>query len=172
MAAYLGKLLGTWLWKRDVVEKNQIDEIRYAFEIICSEFLEFLVMIMYGFITNRLFITFLYLIIFHTLREQFQGYHAKTIWRCFLLTTAAYLISMYSFEYIRIYLIIVFLIISILLQVRYCILHKVTKPIIVLVLLIMIGYVLNLFGYSNFIQLLSVVNLIVSISLLERRKVV
>lgn len=170
MAAQLGKLLGTWLWKRKAIEKSQIDEIRYAFEILCSEFLEVIVIIGYGFITNQLIMTFLYLIIFHILRDCFQGYHANTIWKCFLFTIGAYLVSMYSYHYVTIYLLITFLIVSVLLQVSYCIVHNVMKPMIISMSFIIIAIMIAPFGFTNIIQLLAVVNLIVSISSLSERR--
>lgn len=67
-----------------MIKENQIDEIRCGFEILSSEFLEILVMAGYGIFTHKIASTIVYLFLFRILRDVFQGYHADTIWKCFL----------------------------------------------------------------------------------------
>lgn len=171
MPARLGMKLGKWLWNKRVIEESQIDEIRYAIEIICSEFLEISVILGYGVITHQISFTFLYLILFHILRDSFQGYHASTIWKCFTLTICAYIICMYSYTKLSEIMILIFLISSYLLKLCYCKIHKDRKPIQVSSILISIGIVLYALGYPNYLHMLTVVELLVSISFLPERRV-
>lgn len=171
MAARLGMKLGKWLWKNDFIEENQIDEIRYAFEIICSEFLEILVMVFYGIFTYQIVSTALYLILFRILRDIFQGYHANTIWKCFTLTISAYLICMYSYMRITELMILVSLISSYLLQLSYCKVQKDMKPMFISILFMGIGAIIYTLGFPNFLHMLAVVDLLVSISLLPERRI-
>lgn len=170
MVAHIGTSLGKWLWNKNMIKENQIDEIRFGFEILCSEFLEILVMAGYGIFTHKIVSTIVYLFLFRILRDVFQGYHADTIWKCFTLTICAYLICMYSYTKLSEIAILVFLISSYLLQLSYCKIHKDRKPLLISSVLISIGVVLYALEYPNYLQMLSVVELLVSISLLPERR--
>lgn len=67
MIARIGTSLGNWLYRQHVIQKSQIDLIRYALEIICSEFLELLIMIVYSFITRQIGQTITFIVIFQLL---------------------------------------------------------------------------------------------------------
>lgn len=84
MIARIGTSLGNWLYRQHVIQESQIDLIRYALEIICSEFLELLIMIVYSFITRQIGQTIIFIVIFQLLRKMYDGYHSKTIARCLL----------------------------------------------------------------------------------------
>lgn len=172
MAGQLGLKLGRWLYQKGSIDEDQIDVVRYAFEILCSELTSFITIVLYGLLTKQIFETALYLIFFHILRYFFHGYHAKTIPRCFALTITSYLLTMIVYSYITDLLLIIFVSISLLLQLEYC--HKkcLVKPIIVsLTILFIIIAISIMFSIHNILLLFSVVDLIVSVSLIpERRK--
>lgn len=171
MTEQLGTDLGKWLWKKEVIEEGQIDEVRFAFEIVCSEFLEILTILGYGIVTNQIIITFLYLILFHILRSAFQGYHAKTIWKCFLLTVSAYFGCMIVYKHMTEIAILLFLIVSMLLQLSYCKLHKDIKALILSISLMCIGTFIYILYDPIFLKLIAVVELLVSVSILPERRV-
>lgn len=171
MAAQIGLKLGEWLFTKGHIKEDQIDIVRYAFEILCSELTDFLVIFLYGIITRQMYETIMYLIFFHVLRQCFKGYHAKTILRCMLLTMSSYLISLVVYAHMNDISIILCLIVSSMLQIDYCIMKKEVKPILVSVsfwVVIFMLYASNI--YAEALQLLAVVELIVSISLIPERR--
>lgn len=167
MAEQLGTKLGKWLYAQGMININQIDLIRYSFEILCSEITKNIVIFGYGILSNQLYYTLMYLIFFHTLRHYFQGYHAKTISRCLTLTIGAYLTAMFFFMYVTYTGGIMFLLISFGLQTAYCIRKHQFMPIIVSALLklaiLLLAIIINNF---SFLQLLIITELIVSVSTL------
>lgn len=60
MAGQLGTKLGTRLYMLGMIEQNQIDVIRYAFEIICSEITENIIIFGYGILSNQIIDTLMY----------------------------------------------------------------------------------------------------------------
>lgn len=171
MIEQFGTKLGEWLYTEGMLEKNQIDLIRYSVEIICSEITENIMIFGYGIFTNQFLFTLMYLIFFHTLRHYFQGYHAKTIGRCLILTLGAYFTAMFLYTHITYEWGVLFLIISLLLQVDYCIKQHQFIPMMISILLkiavLMMGVSLNDFSC---LQLLAVTELIVSVSALSERR--
>ena len=158
MSEHLGTKLGEWLCTQGMIEKNQIDLIRYSFEILCSE------------IAENIF-TLMYLIFFHTLRHYFQGYHAKTITRCFALTVGAYLTALCLFTSVTYGWGVLFLIISLSLQIMYCVKRQQLMPMLISVLLKVTVLTLGGILYDfSFFQLLIIVELIVSVSALLRKE--
>lgn len=171
MAARLGIRLGKWLYQKGQIEESQIDVIRYAFEIMCSEFTEILVIVIFGITTNQVLETVLYLIFFQILRQFFQGCHAKTIFRCFVLTTGSYLVSLIIYTYVDLFFIVLSIIIGSILQLEYCYKKKEVSPILVKSLLwvaSIIAYII--IPYVKALQILAVVELVVSISLIPERR--
>lgn len=171
MIEQFGTKLGEWLYTEGMLEKNQIDLIRYSVEIICSEITENIMIFGYGIFTNQFLFTLMYLIFFHTLRHYFQGYHAKTIGRCLILTLGAYFTAMFLYTRITYEWGFLFLIISLILQVDYCIKQHQFIPMMISILLkiavLMMGVSLNDFSC---LQLLAVTELIVSVSTLSERR--
>lgn len=124
MAEELGSKLGEWLYHRGNIKEAQIDIVRYAFEIQCSEFVELAVIIMYGIGSGKWMETLMFVGMLMIVRKIFQGYHAKTILHCFMITMDAYLITMVLFPYIRLGVGILFLCVSALLELDDCMKKK------------------------------------------------
>ena len=112
MIVRIGIALGKLLYHH-VIEVNQINDIRYALEIMMSEFLEIAVIIGYCIISKTYVETFAFLLCFQSLRSEYEGYHAKTILRCFIITITVYLgiLSFHSYMYIGMYMVIIIFII-------------------------------------------------------------
>lgn len=171
MAARLGLKLGEWLYSKGQISERQIDVVRYAVEIICSEFLEVLIIVFYGLSNHKVVETIVYLIFFHTLRNLFQGYHAKTIFRCLILTVGSYLITLFTFTFVTPYMIVISFVISSLIQVEYCKKKDEVMPILVSVIFWVITVVLYTKHYNvSSLTILSIVELIVSIALIPERR--
>lgn len=171
MIESIGTNLGIWLYHKGKIKENQIDMIRYAFEIMCSEFTEIIVILIYSMITKQVFQTIIYLVFFQILRQYFQGYHAKTILRCLLLTIGTYLIAMSVYHSIPFGLFCILLLVSAVMQIEYAVRTKQLKPIIISFMLHCITFFATaLLRNFQFLQLLVVVDLIVSISLIPERR--
>lgn len=102
MIVRIGIALGKLLYHHYVIQEDQIDDIRYALEIIMSEFLEIAVIIGQCIISKTYVETFAFLLCFQSLRSEYEGYHAKTILRCFVITITVYLSILSFHSYINI----------------------------------------------------------------------
>lgn len=171
MVSRLGLKVGKWLYDHGHIDEIQIEVVRYAVEIVCSEFTEFLFIVIYGICTEQLTETILYILLFQVLRKNFKGFHATTIFKCFILTLGSYLIIMYSYIHMNLPLIVFSLIVSSALQVEYCIRNKEVKSILVSALFWVIAFAIYVFvhDYST-LQMLAIIELIVSISLIPERR--
>lgn len=170
MAAQLGLKLGKWLYRKGQISEDQIDLIRYVFEIICSEVTEIIIILIYGICFHKVIETLLYLAFFHILRKFFQGYHAKTILRCLTLTVGSYLVTLITFIYVDPFMITFSLIVSSILQIEYCIKKGELIPILVSILLWVLSVVLYFMNQDILpLAILAIVELIVSISLIPER---
>lgn len=170
MAGQLGLRLGKWLYRKGKVDEDQIDVIRYAFEILCSELTSFMTIILFGLLTKQFLETLLYLIFFHTLRQCYHGYHAKTIVRCFTLTMVSYFSTMFIYSFVSDGMVVLFLTLSLLLQIEYCIRkHSVGSFVISIVLFMIVMIARFVFMYENAMLLFSLVDLMVSVSLIPER---
>lgn len=171
MIGRIGTEIGVWMFHEGKIKEEKIDAIRYSVEILCSEFLEIVTIIVYGLITGIWMESFLFVGYLLLLRKEFQGFHASTIARCFLITMSAYLISMYMYPYMNYLLTTLFLCISTTLQIDYCINKKLIHPFISISLLhIVTILIFGLTSYTGAFQLLVVVECIVSLSLIPERR--
>ena len=85
-ALFLSKLL----LKYDHIRIDQLNDIRYGIEVILSNILSFLTILIFGFLYNQFSVTTLFLLIFISLRFLYEGYHANTFLSCLLLTVFSY----------------------------------------------------------------------------------
>ena len=85
-AIFLSKLL----LKYDHIRIDQLNDIRYGIEVILSNILSFLTILIFGFLYNQFSVTTLFLLIFISLRFLYEGYHANTFLSCLLLTVSSY----------------------------------------------------------------------------------
>ena len=172
MAEKIGTILGKWLYNKGKVEERQIDHIRYGFEILCSELLQIFIMIMYGVYTGRVYSTLLYVILCLLMRNAYQGYHAKTIWRCFCITIAVYYLAIRLYPEIRInlFFIAILSVVPTAIQINYCFLKKKWHSGLLSVLLYCIGIMLLPLHCEAFIQIVVIVNIIVSAGVLLEGK--
>lgn len=76
MIARIGSALGRWLYKNKIIQEKDIDIIRYSLEILFSEFLEVLIIILYSIATKQVYQTVLFLISnmdFYTAKSSHWG---------------------------------------------------------------------------------------------------
>ncbi len=102
MGTHWGTVLGKFLYNQHIIRQSDIGKIRYAIEIILSEFTEILTIVIFSLINHQLIETVIFLLCFGLLRKFLDGYHAQSIIRCFLLTLSSYLATMLLYPYFSI----------------------------------------------------------------------
>lgn len=73
--------------------KEEIEEIRFGVEVILSQCITFLPILIYGFLTHQVIQTIFFLSIFCTLRVLSNGFHCKKFLNCFLLTNGIFFMT-------------------------------------------------------------------------------
>lgn len=85
--------IGTYLFKKGFIKEDEIDVIRYAVEMIISEYLitavVYLVLLLFGYGIEAT----VHLILFTYLRNYLDGYHAKTMLRCASISSILFVIG-------------------------------------------------------------------------------
>ena len=168
MIARIGIKIGQWMFAREIIKRNQIDMIRYSLEIMCSEFLEILIIGIYSIVTEKEFQTLMFLIYFQLLRRMYQGYHAKTIGQCFLLTISVYLFVLYVHSNMLVSICLIILMCVSLVQLKLCMRNKYVDSFIVSIILIGFSILMLLLNNYTFVQILSLTECIVLISYFQK----
>ena len=87
----LSKNISYWFFRSDYIEEKDIDKIRFAIEVVLSNTVSFLTVIIIGCIIGCYVRTILFLLVFIGFRTLSDRYHAKTFLRCYILTVGSYL---------------------------------------------------------------------------------
>lgn len=170
MAARLGIRIGIWLYKHQAISQSQIDEIRYAVEIICSEFLEIFIIIVYSLMSRKVIQTVMFLITFQILRNLYDGYHAKTIMKCLIITISVYLAVLSLHVYLSIELSLTILFFITMMQLCHSRKNHVWKPLFITIVLVILSMIMQIFGFKGCIQILTVTEIVVLISYMPVRR--
>lgn len=166
MVEKAGTQFGNWLYKNRAIQENQIDMIRYAIEIISSEFLEMIIIILYSTLSHKVIETVSFLGYFMLLRNLYDGYHAKTIGQCLILTVSVYLFVINVYPFLTLYLCVLLVLPVFIMQfVIYKINQKVI-PFMISILLIVLALFLMFIGINNYLQILSLTEILVILSYL------
>lgn len=75
-----------------IIKEEEKEIYHYSFELLLSSILNFLSILVLAVLGNHLVETLIFVLVFFTLRTQAGGYHARTHWRCYLLTMINYLV--------------------------------------------------------------------------------
>lgn len=70
-----------------------MDDIRFGIEVLLSQWITMLPMLIYGAFTQQFTQTILFLLIFASLSILSGGIHCKTFFMCFILTNVIYVVS-------------------------------------------------------------------------------
>ncbi|MDY3000183.1 accessory gene regulator B family protein [Romboutsia timonensis] len=120
------------LVKNEVIENEDFEIYRYGFETLIYFIVNISVALFIGAIFNRLIHTIIFLSCYCTLRQFTGGYHARNYTECTLTFVVIYLITIFVANNIDIdkykYLLIVFLIFSILIIYKLAPLEHRNKP--------------------------------------------
>lgn len=92
MARFCNKL-AMLFYKWEILDNEEdINPLRFSFELMITEMITYITMLVIGIIMNRFFETVIYGIVFGILRKRIQDYHAKTFKMCYLLTILNYIV--------------------------------------------------------------------------------
>lgn len=105
----ISRRLSIFLAKRGLIEEDEVDIIRFAFELLLTQGIQIVSMLILGYFLQFFWETMLYLCMLLFLKRYTGGYHAKTYGRCYLITMIIYLLVLLSVEYLNIYSLLVFL---------------------------------------------------------------
>lgn len=95
MLEKLGIQLGICLSKNNYIQEDDIDAVRYWFEVVINEYILLLINIWIGFILDKGIETIVYLSVFVFLRKNIRGYHCKTMLNCNIVSFLLYFIALF-----------------------------------------------------------------------------
>lgn len=98
MIEKLGTQLGIYFAKHNYIQEEDIDAVRYWFEVVTNEYILLLINIWIGVFLDKGIETIVYLSAFIFLRKNIQGYHCKTMINCNILSFLLYFIALYLSE--------------------------------------------------------------------------
>ncbi len=78
-------------YKHSIIKAEDINPLRFAFELIVTQVMTFGTIIIIGLFLDCFLSTIIYCICFILARRVFQGYHAKTFLSCYILTVLFYI---------------------------------------------------------------------------------
>jgi len=81
-------------YKKQLIEEDDIDIIRYGLELFLTQLFPFIIITLTGCLMHLPLETFSFLIIFISLRQILGGYHANRYYKCFTLTIFNYILVM------------------------------------------------------------------------------
>lgn len=90
--------LAIQFYKFQFINEEDINALRFAFELIITQFLTYLSLIICGILLDKFVETILYLLLFTILRKNIQGYHADTFGMCYILTMLNYFVVIFLLE--------------------------------------------------------------------------
>ncbi len=67
-------------------QKQDFEHVRYGLELIISDFLKFILLIILSMFLGSVLDMILIILVFVVFRTTFGGYHADSHWRCFIIT--------------------------------------------------------------------------------------
>lgn len=93
------QLIAIQFYKHRFISEEDVNPLRFAFELIITQFLTYASIIMSAILLGKTKETILYLILFTILRKYIQGYHADTFGMCYILTMMNYFVVLLLLEF-------------------------------------------------------------------------
>lgn len=85
--------ISRWFIKHDYIEDSDIEPIRFAIEVVLSNGVSFLAILVIGALLHQLSFSILYILVFAGFRTLQNRFHAKSFFGCFLLTVGSFLLA-------------------------------------------------------------------------------
>lgn len=84
------------LAKNHIIEEEDREIYIYGFELIIMMLVSMGTVVLIGVISQQITWTFIFIIVFVTIRSYSGGYHADAYWKCYLVSTSTYLCILLS----------------------------------------------------------------------------
>ena len=88
------KLITQYFIRKNIILKEKADIYCYGLKLIFADIINFSIIILLGFLLNRIFESIAFLIALCGIRRFSGGFHAKTFWLCRLSMMATYICVM------------------------------------------------------------------------------
>jgi accessory gene regulator B len=98
----LAAKISSKMLQRGIISDEMFDIYVYGFELVLSFLFGVAVMLFIGIVSDRIFHTLIFLLVFVTLRSFTGGYHANTYGVCFMVTISIFVVTLLLSEYINI----------------------------------------------------------------------
>lgn len=98
----LAAKISSKMLQRGIILDEMFDIYVYGFELVLSFLFGVAVMLFIGIVSNRIFHTLIFLVVFVTLRSFTGGYHANSYGVCFMVTISIFVVTLLLAEYIHI----------------------------------------------------------------------
>ena len=147
--------LAYYFYKKGYIKNEDINALRFSFELYITQIITFLTMFIIGLCLNRCIETIIYMVFFSILRKKINGYHAQTFLRCYILSIVSYVVVLFlSLCSVRFYLLNIFFMIYIIWYFKKS--HDIVIHCINIgyILLILVLYFYQFFIYLNLISLI------------------
>lgn len=150
--------LATLFYKWGILDNEEdINPLRFSFELIITEMITYITMFVIGIVINRFYETVVYGVVFGILRKRIQGYHAKTFKMCFFLTIVNYIVVVWLVQFN-----IDYFFLNIILFIFLCVYFKKEEKRMILILTFLYTCVLILFYFFSNWYLINMCTLIYS----------
>lgn len=171
MITELGREFGIYLYKLNIIDKSEIETVRYAIEIIYSEGFEIFFIIFYSILNNQILESFVFVITFSILRKIYEGYHEKTIFKCFILTITVFVSVINIKDIVYIEMSIIMLVLVKIIQIKCFLIDYVKKQILISFVFEVLSICFLFLGMYSLFQIIVLTELVVLVSyILERRQ--
>ena len=91
---YISRMISKSFCKLGYIEANQIEDLRYGLEVVISNAITLLSILVFGIAIHRFTETMIFFSIFIVSRSLRDRYHAKTFMSCFIMTFGTYLLAL------------------------------------------------------------------------------
>ena len=92
--------ISIYLSKRNVVDEEDIEVIRFGLELILTQCIVFLLVLCLGLFLDCFWETIAFFLVLVILKKFSGGYHANTFFKCSMLTVVNYLLVIYISNYL------------------------------------------------------------------------
>lgn len=95
----VAEYVAIYFQEKGIIEKGQEEIYSYGLEEIFIEMFNILSIFLIGLLFRKVIETLIFVIAFRILRSYTGGYHAKTLWRCYVLTMLTVIIALSIIRY-------------------------------------------------------------------------
>lgn len=95
----VAEYVAIYFQEKGIIEKGQEEIYSYGLEEIFIEMFNILSIFLIGLLFGKVIETLIFVIVFRILRSYTGGYHAKTPWRCYVLTMLTVIIALSIIRY-------------------------------------------------------------------------